>query len=375
MDHAATDATDLDAERLRHDLLAFWDRRRRDLPWRGERDPYRILVSEVMLQQTRVETVLGYYGRWLERFPDLEALAAADEADVLKAWEGLGYYRRARNLHAAARVVRERHGGRLPATAGALRALPGVGDYTSGAVASIAFGEAVPAVDGNVRRVLARLLDRAEPTPAWLRDTASALVDPARPGEWNQALMELGQAVCTPARPACGECPVAWSCGARAAGTVEVRPGPVRKAAPRPALMALAVLRRRADGAILLVRRPEGGLLGGLWALPEREVETEEDGAEAVLALAGGATAARPLEARPLPPVRHRFTHLYVTYLPWLVTADGPVEGALAEESRWTTADVRGRLALPVAQRRVLDSVVAVRHSGGGNVGVARPVS
>lgn len=161
----------------------------------GRADPYRVWVSEVMLQQTRVDAVVPYYLAWMDRFPTLEALAAAPLDDVLRAWEGLGYYARARNLHRAAVVVRDRLGGEVPRTADDLRALPGVGEYTAGAVASIAFGEAVPAVDGNVRRVLSRLYDEAEPTPAWLRERAAALVDPERPGDFNQALMELGATV------------------------------------------------------------------------------------------------------------------------------------------------------------------------------------
>src|SRR5690606_15418045 len=237
-------AMNVDLDRLREDLLRFYDRHRRDLPWRGEEDPYRILVSEVMLQQTRVETVKEYYGPWLERFPDLEALAAADEGDVLKAWEGLGYYRRARNLRDAATVVQEEWGGRLPGTVEELRRLPGIGAYTAGAVASIAFGRTVPAVDGNVRRVLARLFDVAVPGAAWLRDTAGRLVDPERPGDWNQALMELGATVCVPRGPRCGRCPVAWACRAREAGTVDERPGPTARRPPRVAIIALAVLRR-----------------------------------------------------------------------------------------------------------------------------------
>ena len=205
---------------LRRALLDHYDRTARDLPWRRETDPYRIWVSEVMLQQTRVETVVGYYGAWMERFPDLDTLAGADADDVMKAWEGLGYYRRARNLHRGAAVVRDSLGGAVPGSYAALRDLPGVGDYTAGAVASIAFGEVVPAVDGNVRRVLARLYDVAEPKPAWLRRTAAEWVDADRPGDWNQALMELGAVVCTPAKPNCDVCPVSSGCAALAAGTI-----------------------------------------------------------------------------------------------------------------------------------------------------------
>ncbi len=197
---------------LRRALLAFYDARRRDLPWRRDPDPYRVWVSEVMLQQTRVDAVVPYYERWLRRFPTLHALATAEPDEVLRAWEGLGYYARARNLHRAARVVRERHAGDVPSEPAALRELPGVGDYTAGAIASIAFGRREPAVDGNVRRVLARLLDVADPPPARLRAVAAALVPAERPGDFNQALMELGALVCTARVPRCADCPVRGVC-------------------------------------------------------------------------------------------------------------------------------------------------------------------
>ena len=365
----------LDPARLRADLLAFYDRRKRELPWRRDTDPYRILVSEIMLQQTRVDTVIPYYEAWLHRFPDVEALAVADEGAVLKAWEGLGYYRRARNLHAAARVVRERWDGEVPSTEAALRDLPGVGKYTAGAVASIAFGQAVPAVDGNVRRVLARLFDVPKPTGRWLRETATALVDRERPGDWNQALMELGATVCTPRAARCESCPVAWACAAKAAGTVAERPAPTVRHAPRVAVIALAVL-RTPGGDVLLERRRADGLLAGMWALPEREVDRPEDAGESVRAVAAellarlgrrlppGTDASAAGEPRPLRHVRHRFTHIDATYVPWVV----PVRRAVAPTGRvervvgpgaapevvWASPADRAALPVSVAQRAVL---------------------
>src|SRR5690606_12408822 len=192
---------------IRRALLRHYDQHRRELPWRGTADPYRVWVSEIMLQQTRADVVAPYYERWLERFPTLDALADAELDDVLHAWQGLGYYARARNLHRAARMVRERHGGELPRDAAALRALPGVGAYTAGAIASIAFGEPCPAVDGNVRRVLARLFDLADAAPGTIHELAARLVPRRRAGDFNQALMDLGATVCSPRRQACGECP------------------------------------------------------------------------------------------------------------------------------------------------------------------------
>ncbi|MGH7483262.1 MAG: A/G-specific adenine glycosylase, partial [Longimicrobiales bacterium] len=176
------------ATSIRRPLLAWFDASRRVLPWRRDADPYRVWVSEVMLQQTRADVVIPYYERWLARFGDVRALAAADQADVLRHWEGLGYYARARNLHGAARIVRDRHGGEIPSDPGTLKELPGIGAYTAGAIASIAFGRRVPAVDGNVRRVLARLADLPAPSAVELERQARALVDPDRPGDFNQAL-------------------------------------------------------------------------------------------------------------------------------------------------------------------------------------------
>ena len=341
-------------ETLRADLLGHYDRGRRDLPWRGETDPYRIWVSEVMLQQTRVDTVIPYYRRWIGLFPNVGALADATRDEVLLAWQGLGYYRRAARLHQGARVVRERHEGRIPASWQALRALPGVGDYTAGAVASIAFGEAVPAVDGNVRRVLARLFDHARPTAGWLRGVAAALVPPERPGDWNQALMELGATVCTPRAPACPECPLTSRCAARRAGTQEERPAPPRRREVPTATFATAVVvdeERRA----LLVRRPEGGLLGGMWSFPEREVgEGGTDDARAAARDAGATLTDGAAELR-LGEVRHRFTHLDARYRPVVLAG----AGSDGENRRWVPLERRSGLALPRAQERIAEAAAA----------------
>lgn len=270
---------------IRGALLAFFDASARPLPWRKTRDPYAVWVSEVMSQQTRVETVIPYYDRWLSRFPDVAALAGAAEDDVLKAWEGLGYYSRARNLHAAARLVRERYGGALPDSYDALRTLPGVGDYTAGAVSSIAFGGRHPAVDGNVRRVLSRLLDHPAPPAALLRNVAGALVPAERPGDFNQALMELGATFCTPRAPRCSRCPVMHHCAARAAGTQEERPQP-KAGKPIPTFDMATAIVRTTDARLLVVRRPRGGLLGGMWCFPAVEVRPGDDPARSALDLA-----------------------------------------------------------------------------------------
>ncbi len=324
-------------------LLDHYDREHRALPWRGCSDPYRILVSEVMLQQTRVQTVLAYYDAWLERFPDVEALADAETDEVLKAWEGLGYYRRARNLHGAARLIRERPDGGFPDTYARLRSLPGVGEYTAGAVASMAFGEAVPAVDGNVRRVLSRLFDEAEPRASWLRWKASELLDAERPGDWNQALMELGATLCSPRSPRCGACPVVEWCAAHRAGTQEQRPAASVKAKPKKLRIELAVL--EADGRFMLERRPSQGLLAGMWSFPEVGAGGS---VLATIAERGLVATAHPAA---LPLVEHRFTHLHATYEPWLVTVATPDEG---EGRAWIDPATSNDRAVPVAQQKVL---------------------
>ncbi len=256
-------------------LLAWYDRNRRDLPWRRTRDPYRIWLSEVMLQQTTVKTAGPYFDSFLARFPTLSDLSCAREEDVLAVWSGLGYYHRARNLFRGARHVVERHGGRFPRTLEAALAVPGVGLYTASAILSIAHGLPLPVVDGNVRRVLARLF--ALRGLEWGRDApyynlAEQLLDRDRPGDWNQALMELGATVCTPRAPGCGACPLRASCRALAEGLVEELP---EGRARRPSVdvtVAAALIEK--EGKVLLVRREEGRLLGRMWEVPQTSLES-----------------------------------------------------------------------------------------------------
>ena len=255
-------------------LLGWYRRNSRDLPWRRDRDAYRVWVSEVMLQQTTVKTVLPYYEAFLRRFPDVAALAAASEEEVVAAWSGLGYYHRARNLRRGARHVVEHHAGRFPKTLEAALAVPGVGLYTASAILSIASGVPLPVVDGNVRRVLARL--RALRGPRWRRDgpyynLAEEILDPDSPGEWNQALMEIGAVLCTPRRPACPACPVRSACRSHALGLQDRIPEPRQRRAPVDVTVAAALLER--DGRVLLVRRAEGRLLGRMWEVPQTSLE------------------------------------------------------------------------------------------------------
>lgn len=345
-----------DQAALRERLLAWYDAHRRELPWRageGEApDPYRVWLSEVMLQQTRVETVRPYYERWLERFPTLEALAAAPLDEVLKAWEGLGYYSRARNLHRAVREMAERYGGEVPNEPEALRALPGVGRYTAGAVASIAFGRAAPVVDGNVRRVFARWLDDPDPQEANLWKLAEALVQGERPGDLNQALMELGATVCTPRAPRCPACPVAEFCASRAAGTQEERPARRRQKPLPHEDTAVAVVERR--GRLLLVRRPLGGRLGGMWEFPGT---VRRRGESVAAAAERGVRTGLGLEVRagePIGVVEHGFSHVRVTYRAVGYEVVGGEERAVGWEG-WAWAE-RGELenyALPAAQKKI----------------------
>ena len=259
---------------LRNKLIGWYDRNRRDLPWRRTRDPYAIWVSEVMLQQTRVETVVPYYERFLKRFPTAESLAAADEDTVLAHWSGLGYYRRARLLHRGVREVVSSYGGEVPVDARARQALPGVGRYTAGAIGSIAYGREEPVVDGNVSRVLARL--RRIETPLGTTETtrrlwseAQGLVRGERPGDLNQALMELGATVCTPRRPRCERCPVRADCEGLAAGKVESLPMRPPRRAPKPQdLEAVVATRGRGSEKRVWLTKGEGALFGGLWSVP-----------------------------------------------------------------------------------------------------------
>jgi A/G-specific adenine glycosylase len=346
---------------IRRRLLAFFDASARDLPWRRSGDPYAIWVSEVMAQQTRIDTVIPYYEDWLRRFPDVHALADAPLDDVLKAWEGLGYYSRARNLHAAARVVAERHGGAVPGDYAALRALPGIGDYTAGAVASIAFGVPAPVVDGNVRRVLARLLDEAAPAPAWLRQVAAELVPADRPGDFNQALMELGSLVCTPRSPRCDECPLRSWCLARARGTQADRPRRQPKKTT-PAYDFATLILRRPDGHVLLTRRPEGGLLAGMWTFPGTEPMPGESVATAALRLARelGIRSTRRRTAH-VGEVAHAFSHRRETYRCELleVTARQAAQ-VTATDARWVGADA-SHITLSRAQQRIHGLLFGIR--------------
>ena len=334
-------------------LLAWFDQRRRDLPWRRDRDPYRVWVSEIMLQQTRVETAGPYYERFLERFPDRASLAAAAEDEVLAAWSGLGYYRRARQLHAAARQL-ETEGRGWPTIAADWRRLPGVGPYTAAAVASIAFGEVEPALDGNAVRVLTRLLaEPGDPARAPIRrrleEAARDLLDPARPGDGNQALMELGATVCRPRSPLCDLCPLARGCRTVREGEPEAYPFRRRAAPPRRQSRVVALVSRR--GRLLLFRRAgDAAQLAGLWELPWVEGQAGEEAERDLGRRYGGSWRL----AESLAGARHAITTRRIEARLWRASRRG--RGGVAEgpEAGWHEPASLGELPMGSLDRKLL---------------------
>jgi A/G-specific adenine glycosylase len=336
-------------------LAAWFATSARDLPWRRRRSGYHALVSELMLQQTQVSRVLEKFGPFVRRFPTAAALAAAPEDEVLAAWQGLGYYRRARLLHAAAKAVVERHGGRVPSDPEALEELPGVGRYTAGAIASIVFGARRPIVDGNVARVFQRLAGREgsasdRDVTDWAWAEAEAFVAAASdPGASNEALMELGATVCTPAAPRCGSCPLAGMCRARAEGLVDRIPAPKKKAAKKD-LVLVAARVVRADGAVLLEQRPRGGLWGGLWQPPTAE---SADG-EAMAATAAGALLALGVPLARANVVPFATTHRAIRFVVFEAKVRGAGAKLATSGRRWVTPRELPDFALSNAAKRIV---------------------
>jgi A/G-specific adenine glycosylase len=339
------------------DLLAWYDRHRRKLPWRappGERgDPYRVWLSETMLQQTTVKAVGPYYGRFLARWPDLNALAAASLDEVLAAWAGLGYYARARNLHACARAVVEQHSGQFPASETALRELPGIGGYTAAAIAAIAFGQSATPVDGNIERVIARLYALATPLPAGkpeIARQARALTPEKRAGDFAQALMDLGATLCTPKKPACALCPWNGACAAYARGEAELFPlrTPKRDGQLR---RGVAFVARRVDDCVLLRTRPPRGLLGGMAEVPTTAWAADFDDSQA-LADAPRFSPKQVTWRRTPGVVRHVFTHFPLELA--VYRAELPRQTAAPAGTRWTAIAQLGDEALPSLMRKVV---------------------
>jgi A/G-specific adenine glycosylase len=337
----------------------------RDLPWRRRRSGYRALVSELMLQQTQVARVLEKFEPFVGRFPTAEALAAATEDEVLAAWQGLGYYRRARLLHAAAKAVVERHGGRVPRDVGALEALPGVGRYTAGAIASIVFGAAAPIVDGNVVRVFQRLAarkgsasDRAVSEWAWC-EAERFVAAASEPGVANEALMELGATVCTPMSPRCGECPLRSMCRAHAQDRVGEIPAPKRKAVRKDLVLVTARI-ARSDGAVLLEQRAKDGLWGGLWQPPSVEsADGESFGESAAARLLGLRVALSRAEV-----VHFATTHRAVRFVVFDARIRGKGTALATAGRRWVSTDELSGFALSNAAKRVLAGIGSILTRG-----------
>jgi A/G-specific adenine glycosylase len=344
-------------------LLAWYDRHRRTLPWRvpqGQRaDPYGVWLSEIMLQQTTVRAVVPYYARFLARWPDVHALAAAPLDDVLKAWAGLGYYARARNLHACARAVVERHAGGFPADEAELRALPGIGDYTAAAIAAIAFDIPASPVDGNIERVVARLFAVEEPLPGAkprLRQLARTMTPQRRPGDFAQAMMDLGASLCSPKKPACALCPWNQSCAAFARGDAETFPRrtPKRDGALR---RGAAFVVRRGDGYLLVRTRPTKGLLGGMTEVPTTAWSADFDEDEALkfaplLSSSRGGGNRNIAWRRIAGIVRHVFTHFPLELSVYV--SEMPIGTPALEGTRWAKVSELAGEALPSLMRKVV---------------------
>jgi A/G-specific adenine glycosylase len=354
-----------DLKDLAAGLLAWMRLARRDLPWRRNRTPYAVWISEVMLQQTQVATVIPYFERWLDRFPDIPALASAPLDDVLKMWEGLGYYARARNLQRAAQAMVERHGGSVPSDRAALLALPGIGRYTAGAILSMAFGRPEPILDGNVRRVLCRLYDvpgdpRAPEVEARLWQLSAELVQAApdiQAGDFNEALIELGALICTPAQPDCPNCPVQQYCLAFQLGTTDVRPAKLtRPSTPYHDVVAAVVA--NAAGNVLIVQRPPPGLLGGLWGFPGGVVAPDEELADAVTRTVEEQTGVTVQARAAVCTVKHAYTHFRITLHAFTAELEaGEAQPLTCAQLRWVSIEELDDYAFPVTDRKVAQAL------------------
>jgi A/G-specific adenine glycosylase len=355
-----------DGERraIARELLSWYGHNRRDLPWRKSPEPYAVWVSEVMLQQTQVDTVRGYFERWMKRFPSVRALAKANEADVLHAWQGLGYYSRARNLWRGAQAVVSEHRGVVPETLESLLSLPGIGPYSAGAILSIAHGKRAPIVDGNVTRVLARLFGlRGDPTRAPLKAEiwalAGELVPAERPGDFNQAMMELGATVCAPRSPACSACPVARRCAARREGLAAILPELPKRRATVDVARAAAVVRR--GQAVLAVQVPgDATRWASMWQFPNTDVAAGEAPESAARRIVKESLGLDLEKGEPLLVVRHAVTHHRIT-LDVFDYAAPPVRGVprVKASMAWKRPEELDALAMPSAHRRIAKALQA----------------
>lgn len=345
-------------------ILRWYARHQRDLPWRKTKNPYAIWISEIMLQQTQVQTVVPYYHRFLARYPSVKSLAAANPDEILKLWENLGYYARARHLHASAMEIVDRLQGAIPKTEKELLRLPGIGSYTAAAIASIAYGERVPAVDGNVRRVLCRVFAIRKPleqvrTQERIRRLAEELVPSKDPGPFNQALMDLGATVCTPREPSCVTCPVRDLCLAAIQGIQDFLPVKKRRPAPMHKEMVAAVLMDRRGRGLITKRKPTG-LLGGLWGFPGGERRPPETLVKALGRSVREQLGVEVAFEKSLPPVRHAYTHFRLTVYAFpcrIITGKPRAMGCF--EMKWASPDDLDRLALSRVDRKIIAALSA----------------
>lgn len=360
--HESLQRAEQNAQRIATLLTAWYEKNKRLLPWRSTSDPYAIWLSEIMLQQTQVEAVIPYYRRFLEQFPTIEELARAPLEAVLKVWEKMGYYSRARHLHATARLILESHGGRFPASLDDLMALPGIGSYTSGAILSIAFGKSVPAVDGNVKRVLSRLFFVDSPvdltsTRRLLSALAEKLVPARQPGRFNQALMELGAVLCRPKTPLCSDCPLQSICLAYAGSGQHFLPVS-RKRTKRPHREAVAAVIRDSEQRLLVIRRPAAGFLGGLWTFPGGMLNPGEIVTEAVERRCREGLNITVAAGDSLMTLQQTYTHFHLTLHVFAGTIlDGVPDSPQKDNWRWVSpGDIRN-LPFSRAELRILETL------------------
>ena len=344
-------------------LLRWFARHQRDLPWRHSRDPYAVWVSEAMLQQTQVATVVPYFERFLAAFPTIAALAAADEQAVLRLWEGLGYYRRARHLHQAARRIVAEHGGVFPSDLDGCAALPGIGRYMVGAILSQAFDQRLPIVEANTKRVLCRLFGHtgdpaSSATQRWLWEQAAAILPRKQVGDFNQAMMELGALVCTPRAPDCGACPVAVHCIARRKGLVDQIPPPAAPPRIEEVSEAAVVLRRGTKA--LLVQRPDGGRWSGMWEFPHGVVQRGENTEQAARRLVAELTGLPLTLAAELPTIRHGVTRFRITMRCFEgLCGNGRFASSFYVKGRWVPPAKLVDYPVSRPQRQLADEVMA----------------
>lgn len=344
-------------------LLSWYRKSQRSLPWRETGDPYCIWISEIMLQQTQVDTVIPYYHRFLKAFPTVFSLARAPLQDVLKAWENLGYYSRARNIHAAARLIVEKFEGLIPDNPEVIKTLPGIGEYTAGAILSIAYGQALPAVDGNVRRILCRIFAIRKPAndiheQKQLQQLAASLVPTKHPGDFNQALMDLGATICRAKNPECSRCPVAKLCQARLLDLQNALPVIV-KTPSIPHRQAAAAIIRNSKGKLLVVQRPARGLLASLWKLPGGFIKEDENMGSSLLHSVKEELGICIRPGKYLASVNHTYTHFRITLRAYECRLlKGKPESLGCQNWRWASPTDLTKLPLSKVDRMILEVIL-----------------